>query len=381
MQRLHAKAQSSQRTYAGRVSSLVEQARGFKKVLDAARKPLGFEWYAYDSLSNVQHLETLLGGAHGYVMEAARAEGILDLGCGDGDLALFFESLGYRVTAVDYPPSNQNHMQGVRTLRAELASGMAVREMDVDNEFPLEEKFGLAFCLGILYHLKNPFFVLEHLARVSRYCVLSTRIARCLPDGAALPEGHALAYLLREDELNLDDTNFWIFSEPALRRLLERTRWEVVEFFTTGHKGASDPTSLDRDERAFCLLKSHYGYQHLELLEGWHHVEESGWRWTRKRFSARATSRVGMKHSRVEMRVFAPPALIEKFGGLTLRAWIDGVEVAPLVMKSPGVHMFVRGIKKPSEVTEVGFELDKVLGPDAQYSRELGIIVAAIEFV
>ena len=357
----------------------MERARGFKRVLDAARRPLGFEWYAYHSLSGVQHLETLLGGAHGYVLEAARAEGILDIGCGDGDLALFFESLGYKVTAVDYPPANQNGMQGVKALCAELGSGVEVREMDVDNEFVLDGKYGLAFCLGVLYHLKNPFFVLEHLARVSRYCVLSTRIARCLPDGAPMPEGHALAYLLREDELNLDDTNFWIFSEPALRRLLERTRWEVVSFFTTGHTVGSDPTSLDRDERAFCLLKSHYGHQHLELLDGWHHVEESGWRWTQKRFSARATSRVGMKHSRVEMRVFAPPLLIEKFGTVALRGWVDGVEVAPLVIGSPGIHTFVRGIKKPSEVTEVGFELDKALGAD-EYSRELGIIVASLEF-
>ena len=235
----------------------MERARGFKKVLEAARKSVGFEWYAYDSLSNVEHLEALLGGAHGYVMEAARAEGILDVGCGDGDLALFFESLGYRVTAVDYPPSNQNGMQGVRALCAELGSGVAIREVDVDNEFPMDAKYGLAFCLGILYHLKNPFFVLEHLARVSRYCVLSTRIARYLPDGEPMPEGHALAYLLREDELNLDDTNFWIFSEPALRRLITtETRWEVVAFFTAGHRVASDPTSLDRDESVLLAQES-----------------------------------------------------------------------------------------------------------------------------
>jgi len=313
-------------------------------------------------------------------MESAREERILDLGCGDGDLAFFFESLGYSVTCVDHRASNQNDMQGLRALHRELRSSVTVREINVDSEFPLDGKFGLTFCLGLLYHLKNPFFVLEHLARISRFCVLSTRIARRLPGGVPMPDGQALAYLLGEDELNLDDTNCWIFSEPALRRLLQRTRWEVVQFFTTGDTVASDPVSLDHDERAFCLLKSHYGCQHLDLLEGWHHVEDSGWRWTEQQFSARAANRLGVRHSSIAMRVFAPPLLIEKFGSVTLRAKIDDAEVQPLVMRAPGIHVFVRKIPKPSEVTSVVFHLDRVLGADAGYSRELGIIVASLEF-
>ena len=362
--------------------SLVEEARRFSAVLADCRKRAAaadFEWYPYDSLSNVQNLEALIGGAHGYVLEVARDERILDVGCGDGDLAFLFESLGYDVTCVDYPPSNQNHMQGLRALHRELRSAVTVREIDVDSEFPLDMKYGLTLCLGLLYHLKNPFFVLERLARISRFCVVSTRIARRLPDGARMPDGHALAYLLGEDELNRDDTNFWIFSEPALRRLLARTRWEVLEFFTTGDTASSDPVSLDRDERAFCLLKSHYGYQHLDLLEGWHPVEDSGWRWTERHFAARATSRVGMKHSKIAMRVFAPPLVIEKFGSVTLRAKIDDVEVQPLVIRDPGIHEFIRKIPKPSESTSVVFHLDRALGPEAGYSRELGIIVASLE--
>ena len=366
------------------VSSLVEQARQFKISLDAARKraaPVNFEWYPYNSLSNAQHLERLLGGAHEYVLKAAREEGILDLGCGDGDLAFLFESLGYNVTCVDYPTSNQNRLQGFKALHGELRSKVAIREIDVDSEFPLEGKFGLTFCLGILYHLKNPFFVLEHLARRSRFCVLSTRIARRLPGGVPMPDGHPLAYLLGEDELNLDDTNFWIFSEPALRRLLERTRWEVVEFFSTGDTVSSDPASLDHDERAFCLLRSHYGQQHLDLLEGWHHVEDSGWRWTEKQFAARAISGVGVKHSRIAMRVYAPPLLMEKFGSVTLRAKIDELEVQPMKMREAGIHVFVREVPRPSEVTSVVFWLDNVLGAEEGYSRELGIIVASLEFM
>jgi hypothetical protein len=80
------------------------------------------------------------------------------------------------------------------------------------------------------------------------------------------------------------------------------------------------------------------------------------------------------------MRVFAPPVLIEQFGSITLHVRIEDADVQPLVMRNPGVHEFVRKIPRPSEVTTFVFRLDNVLGSDAGYSRELGIIVASLEF-
>jgi len=145
------------------------------------------------------------------------------------------------------------------------------------------------------------------------------------------------------------------FTEPALRRLFERTKWEVVRFFTVGDTVSSDPDSPSRDERAFCLLRSHYGQQHLELLEGWHPVEQTGWRWTQQRFAATAASRPGMRHSRIVMRVFAPPLLIEKLGGITLNAKVDGVDVRPLIIREPGIHLFERRVPVPSEATSAVF--------------------------
>jgi len=56
----------------------------------------------------------------------------------------------------------------------------------------------------------------------------------------------------------------------------------------------------------------------------------------------------GVKHSRMAMRLYAPPALIEKFGRVSLCAKVDGVEVEPLVMREAGIHHFVRKIAKAS---------------------------------
>src|SRR5207302_220949 len=79
-----------------------------------------------------------------------------------------------------------------------------------------EEIYGLALFFGVLYHLKNPYYVLETLATRARYCLLSTRIARQTPRGTSMKD-EPLAYLLEPCESTYDATNFRTFSETALR--------------------------------------------------------------------------------------------------------------------------------------------------------------------
>jgi hypothetical protein len=65
-----------------------------------------------------------------------------------------------------------------------------------------------------------------------------------------------VAYLVAPQECNNDCTNYWIFSEEGLRRILARTGWDVCDFTTVGNRVDSDPASPEGDERAFCLVKS-----------------------------------------------------------------------------------------------------------------------------
>ena len=118
------------------------------------------------------------------------------------------------------------------------------------------EHYRAVFLLGILYHLKNPFYVLEALARHTELCFVSTRIAQLTPDHNTRLKHVPVAYLLDPLETNNDATNYWIFSEVGLRRLFDRTGWEVLEFTTVGTTTGSDPVAPDRDERAFALLRS-----------------------------------------------------------------------------------------------------------------------------
>jgi len=213
-----------------------------------------FPWYPYDTLANFTHLAPFL--ATHTLASLAGDGGILDIGAADGDTAFFLESLGYKVGIVDHGPTNFNGLRGANKVRDKLQSRVAIDDIDLDSYFVLPEaRYNLVFFLGILYHLKNPFYVLEHLARVAKHVLVSTRIARFTPTGQAIASIPA-AYLLQPDEANNDATNFWIFTEAGLRRIFERCGWEILEYRSVGDTLRSEPGRSDRDERAFALLRS-----------------------------------------------------------------------------------------------------------------------------
>ncbi len=221
-----------------------------------AERPKSF-WYPYSTLRNVAVLEELCSKADVNLLELCRGvhEKVADIGAADGDLAFFLEKLGLSVEAIDNEYTNFNRLEGARTLKKALNSSVAILSIDLDSQFTLgAQKYDAIFLLGTLYHLKNPFFVLESLSRMAKYCFLSTRIARQTADGAPLTS-HPVAYLLEPRECNNDDTNFWIFSDQGLKRLIDRTGWTLLSYLTIGDITRSTPADPERDERAFCLLE------------------------------------------------------------------------------------------------------------------------------
>jgi tRNA (mo5U34)-methyltransferase len=221
-----------------------------------ARLPRDFEWYPYGTLMNFVHLRDIFNEFPLTTLTATRH--IADIGAADGDIAFFMASLGYDVDVIDYAPTNANGLRGLRALAAAMPQPGKVNllERDIDSQFELpQSRYDVVFFLGILYHLKNPFYVLEKLARHARHLLLSTRVMRFAPDERFLA-GLPLAYLLNADESNNDATNYWILTETALRRLADRAGWDVLRLSTVGDTATSNPSASDRDERAFALLKS-----------------------------------------------------------------------------------------------------------------------------
>lgn len=221
-----------------------------------ANRPKSF-WYPYSTLNNVVLLEELSAKAGLNLRELCKGQygKVADVGAGDGDLAFFLENQGLSVDVVDNEETNFNRFAGVRILKEALNSSVTIQSVDLDSQFDLPSKrYDAIFLLGTLYHLKNPFFVLEKLAQMTRYCFISTRIARQTSDGHPLSP-YPVAYLLGSEECNDDITNFWIFSDEGLKRLIDRTGWRLLSQLTIGDTMNSTPSDPQRDERAFVFLQ------------------------------------------------------------------------------------------------------------------------------
>ena len=179
---------------------------------------------------------------------------ILDIGCADGDLAFFMESIGFKVDVLDRVETNFNDLKGLDLLKRKLKSSVNILQQDIDNNFTLIEDYSVTFALGILYHLRNPFNFLNNLCLNSEYVFLSTRIASHTPSGIHIRD-IPVSYLLSKDELNNDPTNYWIFTLSCIRRLITRSGFKILSDIQLGRVNDSTPNSLANDERYFALLK------------------------------------------------------------------------------------------------------------------------------
>ncbi len=370
------------------IGDIANRAGAFEARLRSQKARLaaeqGIAWYPYHSLGGLHALEQCLTGQRRYLLELAGGDPVLDIGCADGDLSFFLESLGCRVWAIDFPSTNYNGMAGIRAMKAALNSQVEIVAADIDSQFALPDRqYGLAFFLGTLYHLKNPYYALETIAKQARYCVLSTRIARFAPDRRTSIKDLPLAYLLGEGEANADWTNYWIFSEAGLKRLLTRSGWDICDFVAVGNTSDSEPSSWEGDERAFCLLKSRPAEQAAltQRIAGWHELEYESWRWTEKRFSAALVAPPGNKRPALRLRFSLSEALIARFGSLEIAAEVNGKRLDEARYTTAGEHTYLRRLPLDCPAGDrllFEFQLDNALPPDDSDPRERGIIVSSI---
>jgi SAM-dependent methyltransferase len=370
-------------------SDLIRQGAQFQRRLAQLKAELGeaeFPWYPYQSLGNIPVLDRLLQGPFHSLLGQAKGSRVLDIGCADGDLSFFLESLGFHVIAIDHPDTNHNGMRGVRKLKEALHSNIEILTYDVDSRFDLPQgPYDLVVVLGILYHLKNPYYLLELLARHARFCLLSTRVTRFTPEGLNIRDTPA-AYLVGPDELNQDWTNYWIFSEAGLKRLIFRTGWEIGSYLTTGDTVQSNPHTVEHDERAFCLIRNRRRTDPAltaHLLKGWHELEEGHWRWTERTFSVELPTVDLRSGAMLELEFVFPDALKERAQSVQIGAVIGDTRLPVASYSEPGEQVYraavpIQILSRPKTV--VRFELDQAVPPDSRDRRERGIVALSVGF-
>jgi SAM-dependent methyltransferase len=351
-----------------------------KKLKDA--NPLEeAQWYPWASLGAMDVLDGFLGGDVEKLRGLMGNAPVLDVGCGDGDVAFFLESVGRRhIDCIDHAPTNYNRLMGARKLKRLLESDVGIHAVDLDKRPNLPgANYGLALLLGVLYHLKNPFLVLEALAHSSRHMFLSTRIASLVPGGKVDFGAYPLAYLVDEEELNRDPTNFWIFSETALQRLLRRAGWNVRHYATAGAAvSLGDPVTPQGDTRAFILAESRFARSELALSldRGWHELEYNSWRWTARRFSAVLDLTASLAPAQLRFRFHVPKELLEQRPTLALSAAVNGAQLERSVYSTAGEHEYSASIPSVAAGSiNIEFELDGAIRPPGGDERELGVLV------
>lgn len=363
--------------------SLWHQAEPFGKRLAEIKSgicPLGGPWYPFPTFASIGILDRMLEGDMTKLVDMIGADPALDLGCGDGDLAFFLESLGASAHAADYPTNNYNRMTGVEALKQALRSSVQVHVVDADQPLDLPvARFGLTMMLGVLYHLKNPYSALELLAKSSRYCFLSTRIAAFTPDKKTRLAEIPTAYLLEEGEIHGDPSNYWIFTETGLRRILKRTGWTVCHYSTIGNAERSDPVTDKGDARAFFVLRSRLvDPDNVILLTGWHEVEFGAWRWTKRRFSIAVQAPADPDSVMLRFRFNLPQPLFAQQSTLSLRAIVNGTALESQTYSEPGDHGYVRTVPAKalrSPTVQIDFELEPAFDLTLSDERELGVLV------
>jgi len=289
---------------------------------------------------------------------------------------MFFARLGFSVDAVDHAESNFNQLRGVRTLARELNLPVQVFDIDLDRPFELPRDYGLALFLGTLYHLKNPFYVLENLAARADWCVLNTRIAQVAASGAPM-ENDALAYLLGAREANNDPTNFWIFSLTGLLRLMDRAGWIVAGHRRIGCASGSDPVRPEADERVVVLAKSrtrHPGL-HVRALEGWHAPEGDAFRWTERRFSLEVMLPGPARE--FALRFFLPEAALAA-GPVRVACAIGGVTAGSITCDRVEGLEFRGTFPAQASLLRLEFMVESRFQP-AGDERQLGICVPLVD--
>jgi len=147
---------------------------------------------------------------------------VLDLGARDGFFSFECERRGAEVVPVDYVSGDQT---GFNIARELLGSKLKLRQDNVYNITP--EKYGtfdIVLFLGLLYHLRDPLFVLDAIRRVCRSTVyVETEI---YPDNSLEPfmRFHPLA------TANNDPTNYWSPNPACLKAMLEESNFEVQSY-------------------------------------------------------------------------------------------------------------------------------------------------------
>jgi hypothetical protein len=120
----------------------------------------------------------------------------------------------------------------------------------------------------------------------------------------------------------------------------------------------------------------------IQLVRGFHDIEQNAWRWTRGSFSVALKVPAGASErgAVLELKFVAPEPVIERLKEVTLSASVNGHALEAETYSKAGEYTYRRELPAAAlqqEAVTVDFALDKYLAAGEVETRELGIIVSS----
>jgi tRNA (mo5U34)-methyltransferase len=163
--------------------------------------------------------------------EDLKGASMLDIGCNAGFFSILAKLRGAgRILGIE---SIDFFFEQAEYIRKIWQMDIEYRLMDAHDVGAIGEQFDLVMFAGILYHLKNPLQVLEHIGRLCRDAVIvETEIIPNDPRNRVVvrqgPRGQAklttatkgIIKFIERDELNDDGSNWWVPDTECVRGML-----------------------------------------------------------------------------------------------------------------------------------------------------------------
>jgi hypothetical protein len=121
----------------------------------------------------------------------------------------------------------------------------------------------------------------------------------------------------------------------------------------------------------------------VQLLRGFHEVEESQWRWTAGEFAVtlKVPKGAAQRGANLILKFAVAEPSIKKFGSVTISGKLDTTDLAPEKYTAPGLTTYTREIPANAltgDSVNVTFKVGNFIPASDSDQRELGVIASLI---
>jgi hypothetical protein len=148
-------------------------------------------------------------------------------------------------------------------------------------------------------------------------------------------------------------------------------------------RASTEPATIEEAAALASTVRTSDPSHAVQLVNGFHAVEDGAWRWTKGKFSVNLQPPVSgaARGADLVMKFTVPEIVIRKNKDVTINASVNGAHLPPASFRTVGEHTLKLSVPASAvagDAVRCDFVLDKTLPPTPEEQRELGVIVLSI---